>query len=392
MDSSAVATSVPGVDAYDAEMQKLLSINPQEGVGKRHHTVPAFYLRYFADGDRLNVARAPEDPKAPVLLIPRANLNDLAHRDFYTAIVDTPAGERALDGGLEHILSYLEGRAAKVLGRLRSPLLAARWVPDDEFHDVIQFVSFQIVRGVRPRREQELLADYVMRMTAEGTVVDGKRMTLDELSRIRVVPHQNHHLKNLGAAAEAIFEHLKQRPLSIFEIDEPLFHTGDEPVLIIGAGADPTHVPECFRSNLERKRRHRAARAAGTKYEGDILHFQTTRPNGVALADEVLMPIGPRLLLILGPIGCDANPYIRVRGPKGREIADAVNERIREQAYLWTAAHPDHPTFDASDGPTRGPLIRMCDGGTTFSAPLKQAPLPLNVNRLRKSDVHEPRP
>ena len=226
MDSSAVATSVPGVDAYDAEMQKLLSINPQEGVGKRHHTVPAFYLRYFADGDRLNVARAPEDPKAPVLLIPRANLNDLAHRDFYTAIVDTPAGERALDGGLEHILSYLEGRAAKVLGRLRSPLLAARWVPDDEFHDVIQFVSFQIVRGVRPRREQELLADYVMRMTAEGTVVDGKRMTIDELSRIRVVPHQNHHLKNLGAAAEAIFEHLKQRPLSILEIDEPLFHTG----------------------------------------------------------------------------------------------------------------------------------------------------------------------
>lgn len=198
MDSPAAAASVPGMDAYDAEMQKLLSINPQEGVGKRHHTVPAFYLRYFADGDRLNVARAPEDPKAPVLLIPRANLNDLAHRDFYTAIVDTPAGERALDGGLEHILSYLEGRAATVLGRLRSPLLVGRWVPDDEFHDVIQFVSFQIVRGVRPRREQELLADYVMRMTAEGTVVDGKRMTLDELSRIRVVPHQSHHLKNLG--------------------------------------------------------------------------------------------------------------------------------------------------------------------------------------------------
>lgn len=103
------------------------------------------------------------------------------------------------------------------------------------------------------------------------------------------------------------------------------------------------------------------------------------------------MPIGPRLLLILGPIGGDANPHIRVRGPKGREIADAVNGRIRDQAYLWTAAHPGHPTFDASDGPSRGPLIRMCDGGTSFSAPLKQAPLPLNVSRLRKSDVHEPR-
>lgn len=35
--------------------------DPNEGVGSRHHTVPAFYLRYFADKQQLLVRRIADD-------------------------------------------------------------------------------------------------------------------------------------------------------------------------------------------------------------------------------------------------------------------------------------------------------------------------------------------
>jgi hypothetical protein len=174
-----------------------------------------------------------------------------------------------------------------------------------------------------------------MRMTAEGTVVDGQRMTLDELSRLRVVPHQNHHLKNLGAAAEAIFEHLKQRPLSVLEIDEPLFYTGDEPVLIIGAGADPTHMPECFLSNRERKRRHRAARVRdGAQHLGE--HPERARPKNHPLLFAVLRqaPV-EELPPLLAPV---AAPVSSVAvGAEAVEGAEDV-ERVR-------GGHPESLPF-----------------------------------------------
>jgi hypothetical protein len=168
--------------------------SPQEGVGTRHHTVPAFYLRYFADGEQLLVRRIPEHQ--PML----CNLRDLAQKDFYTVITDDPdGGQLRPDGRIEQVLRIVEGNAATVLNRLRNPLLVRRPPTQDERGDLAQFISFQLARGVRKRREIELLAEYHLKLTAGGRA-DGAEdaPTLEELARVRLVPHPNEHLAMFG--------------------------------------------------------------------------------------------------------------------------------------------------------------------------------------------------
>ena len=359
--------------------------SPDEGVGARHHTVPAFYLRYFADGDQLLVRRIPEH--APIL----CNLHDLAQRDFYTAMTDDPdGGAPRPDGRIEQVLRIVEGNAARVLGRLRNPLLVRRPLPMDERRDVTQFLAFQLVRGVRMRREIELLAEYHVKLTAGGRAKgDDDAPTLDELARVRVVPHPNEHLRMLGSIAERAHPFLRERPVCVVELDRPLLFTCDEPVLVIvddiavGGG----HTPDCFLTERERRKRRRRAFARGEQEVGDLVHLLPTRQSGIAIAEEIALPLDARRLLLLGPHGTDSEPYIRVTGEAADELAADVTRRLLDQAYLWVAGHPQHPTLRQINMPEPGPVLRICDGGSVFSQTLDEAPTPRQPARLRRDWV-----
>jgi hypothetical protein len=108
---------VPGTCPYPPAAERkaeawVAAASPQEGVGSRHHTVPAFYLRYFADSEQLLVRRIPEH--LPMV----CNLRDLAQKDFYTVITDDPdGGPPRPDGRIEQVLRTVEGNAATVLSR-----------------------------------------------------------------------------------------------------------------------------------------------------------------------------------------------------------------------------------------------------------------------------------
>ena len=56
------------------------------------------------------------------------------------------------------------------------------------------------------------------------------------------------------------------------------------------------------------------------------------------------------------------------------EIADDVNSRLIDQAYLWVAARSDHATFADMEFPPPKPLIQACDGGTALARALDQPP------------------
>jgi hypothetical protein len=353
--------------------------SPLEGVGTRHHTVPAFYLRYFADGEQLLVRRIPEHQ--PML----CNLRDLAQKDFYTVIIDDPdGGPPRPDGRIEQVLRIVEGKAATVLSRLRNPLLVRRPPTQGERADLAQFISFQLVRGVRKRRELELLADYHLKLAAGARAAgDENAPTLEELARVRVIPHPNEHLAMFGHIAERAFPYLVERPVCVVELDRPLLFTCDEPVLIVAddTDVDEGHRPDCFLS--ERRRRRRRALARGESETGELVHLVPTRQSGLASAEEIALPLDARRLLLLGPHDAESEPYARVSGDAADELAADVGSRLLEQAYLWVAGHPQHPTLRTLEMPEPGPVLRICDGGSIFARAMDAAPSPRQPARLR---------
>src|SRR5215472_2187573 len=77
------------------------------GVGARHHTVPAFYLRRFAGShERLLVRDRPTGR-----LLPPITVSKLAVTDFYTVVRE----DGTLDGRMEQLLGRVEGDAAQLL-------------------------------------------------------------------------------------------------------------------------------------------------------------------------------------------------------------------------------------------------------------------------------------
>lgn len=355
------------------------SASPQVGVGSRHHTVPAFYLRYFAKADRLRVRHLPDGE--PVL----NNVDDLAQRNFYTVVTDDlDSGEARWDGRLEQVLQVVEGATATIFNRLTSPLFPRRPFTPDEQAQVAQFVAFQLVRGVRTRREQELMAEYSVKTLAAGQA-DGRdgRPSAADIAKVRVVPHPNHHLKMLGYLAQEAHAALADRPLCMIEVDRPLFIVCDEPVLVIG-GDDEGHQPECFLSERQRRRQRGRTFAPGAPEVSELVHLRPTRPSGVGVAEEVAMPLSPRQLLLFGPRGGRLLSSLRLSGADADELAADVQQRLLQQAYVWVAAHPDHQPFESLELPEPGPLLEVCDGGTPLAQSLRGAPSPRGPERLRR--------
>ncbi len=349
-------------------------VSPDQSVGDRHHLVPVMYLRGFADREQLLIRRIPDH--RPVT----CNMHDLAQKDFYTVMADDPAGGPPQpDGRIEQALQLVEDPAARVLELLRNPLLGRRRLTGHEREALAQFLSFQLVRGARQRREIELLADYQLKLTAGAYGYDG---TLDELARLRVIPHPNEHLRMLGALAEQAHRYIRDRPVCVVELDRPLLFTCDEPVVVLGdESGDDGHRPECFRTARERRRQ---AFSRGEGEVRELVHLVTTRPSGVADADEIALPLDPHRLLVLGPPGAVSEPHVRLIGDSADEVAADVTARLLDQAYLWVAGHPRHPFLRDLNMPEPGPVLRICDGGSALAKDLDKAPSPREPARFRR--------
>jgi Protein of unknown function (DUF4238) len=345
----------------------LASSNPSSGVGARHHTVPAFYLRRFADSDgRLMVRDRPTGR-----LFPSITVSKLAIRDFYTTLNN----DGTFDGRMEELLAQVEGEAAQLLKLLLSPFRRHGQLTEAEQTTLCQFLSFQMVRGPRKRREMELEADYAVKLQA------GNQLTERDLREITAVPHPNEHIRLMGPLAYGIFQYLMPRPVQIVRIDAPLFVTCDEPVLVDNDD-HVKHLPECSLTRDQLRRRRKRAVAAGGTYEQPI-HIWPTRPSGVQVAEAIAMPLTPSALLVLGRPGEPPVPEVFFYDDEARELAEDVNAALVAQAYEWVAARPDHPTFRDWTFPPPGPLIGVCDGGSVMSRQLRDAP-PHHWQRLRR--------
>ncbi|GHJ45847.1 hypothetical protein Cs7R123_31890 [Catellatospora sp. TT07R-123] len=333
-------------------------VDISNGVGARHHVVPAFYLRGFASTSGHLWVRDRNQGTG------RAQSHkDLAVRDFYTVI--NHDGHK--DGRMEHLLSILEADTAEVFKRLLTNLRADVPLTVDDRMTLANFVAMQAVRGMRTRRENELLADYHVKMMARGT----KREKL--LEGLVAVPHPNEHIQ-LFPMAEPVALHLVQRPVTRVLLDAPLLMTCDEPVLVVN-NAHVEHRPECFLTAKQRRVRIRKDRQAH-RIGKEIIHIYTTKPSGFPLAEAIILPANPRMALVFGRPDTPARPMVELAGEDAAQFAAEINRRLIDQAFDWVAAHLDHATIRDCELPPVGPVVNVCDGGTPMSRELQKAPWP----------------
>lgn len=89
--------------------------------------------------------------------------------------------------------------------------------PEDKV-DLCIFTAFQLVRGLRKRREIELMSDFYVRLMqlnipvgAERRAVAAYSDTLRDFRTLEVTSHPNDHVSLLGKLAEPLSDHLLGR-------------------------------------------------------------------------------------------------------------------------------------------------------------------------------------
>jgi len=345
------------------EIDEFWANAPREArVGSRHHTVPRFYLRRFARNGKLLVRDRNSGE------ITTRNIDDMAIKNFYTFV--NKDGQE--DGRLEDILADMEGGTSDLLNRVFGAFQPVRQLNPGESMALALYLSFQVVRTPRHRREMELLADHSVKLMNQDKLPNPTEWV--------VVPHPNLHIGYMASAAFKLAETLYGRPVTLVTLDRPLFITCDEPVVLVVEGDHVQHVRACFKTTRQRmKAAKRPSRHRRRNW--DVLHYYPSRP-GLGQAEEVGLPISPRSILVLGSKTSPAPLHVRLNSDDAAEFADDVNRRLIEQAYVWAAANPDHATFADMEFPPPKPILQACDGGTAIARALDRPPEKRNPERL----------
>lgn len=375
----------------------LARMDPSDGVGDRHHTVPRFLLERFSTDDQVAV-RFIDNGRSEIV-----NIGDLAVRDFYTFLAEPESEGMAPfpNGVLEKLLCSIEGDAAAVLRRLDEA--PTQQTTKDEKYALIQFAAFQFGRGVRTRVQIELLGEYwaktmlakrdlgrrfehkagiraarkAGRTPARGNRSKDRRYNESRptdamLRSMAIRPHPNEHIRMMGPMAKQAILHLGVRPLTLVDLDQPLLMLADEPLVVIDEPASE-HQPECFLTDSQRQRRLQRALKAGREAR-ELVHLYPTRPSSIAVSDQVAMAVSPTRLLVWGKAGTQPPHYHHLEGAEAIELADDLNRRQIAQAYLWIAARRDHPGIQTMTVPGRTPVFGICDATSAASEAVAAAP------------------
>jgi hypothetical protein len=303
--------------------------DPNQYVGSRHHTVPRFYLEYWADNEE-NLVVVEKPGGRQYMTSPKTAS---AETDFYTYIdlEGKPAGH------LEQVLGYVEGRAAEAVARITHPLFGKFPPPPDDKRDIATLIAFQKVRGKRRRKEIELQADFFTKLQYSGMNRDSIERLLMErhgevgpaalaemeefvahLEEYEFVPDPNDHLRMLGSLAFEIFKRLMRRHWYLAVFDASALITCDEPVLLYKRNPSPF------------------------------------RGYGIVDADEIWLPVNPRTLLTL-TLEPQPVPSLFMAPAQCAEI---VNTYAVHNAYQYVFLHPEHqdimPPF-----PEDAPLVEV---------------------------------
>lgn len=297
---------------------------------RRHHLVPQFYLRRFANAhDKIMVSRR-DLQKRFLTSVERA----ARETDFYT--VETTEGSSQL---VEQILSRVETLAAQSIERL----VAGGFPPTQEDREnVAVFIALQLTRGRDHRHAWNVVADAFLKLSLEGMTEAGVRQALtsaygrpptkEEVASAYelvenpesyfVVPHQNESIEAMLDNLQFLVPPILERTWKIAEFDKPLLLTSDSPVVLW--------------SPRDQNRELRGI--------------------GLLTAKHIRFPLDPWHALIL------------VKGTEGRERMHFIDERhslemnwgTAARAYEWIYHHPEQdPLAGLEPLPAPRPPLRI---------------------------------
>lgn len=123
-----------------------------DSVAKRHHTVPKFYLRGFADENE-RIATVPLSGQKPFI----QSITKTATENRFYSLPGHPDG----DDAFEKALSQLEGATARIIEEIKRGVWPLS--PADRF-TLGYFIAIQVARSPVQRRNSEQLAADVARM------------------------------------------------------------------------------------------------------------------------------------------------------------------------------------------------------------------------------------
>jgi hypothetical protein len=322
-------------------------LNTKQYVGSVHHIVPRFILERFAEGDQVFVRDRAGGFRG------RQNIKNLGVRDFYTFIDNH--GE--LNSSHESILGFVEGDASQVLkAHLDNPFRVPRPFADDERLAIDTLVSTQAVRGHGMRRVGEVLTDYYVKITNQDKLSD------EHLTEYEFIPHQNDLLNEAMQKAHVIHELLRDRDCLLVTLDRPLLVTCDEPVLVFREDDAPDKVQRPFRSIPRSVPGDEVA-------PHDLIRISGSHLDGIATAEMVAMPIGPKTAIVYNARGTagDQRDHLQLYGDEANAFAGFVLEGCVKNACAWIVAHPEHRTIATMRLPRPKAALIIDDGGTPMS-------------------------
>jgi len=215
---------------------------------RRHHIVPKFYLRRFADQrGLLNRVLLPGDVRHAV------SINDATvAKDFY--LVEEEDGSRS--DRVEKLLSSIETEAADAF---RVVVDRETWpIPDDARIAIASWAAFQILRTTVQRQSGAELADMLFKLQmGAGGKPQLRSMLRKNLNRepteaeveelwtkvsnfdsYVVAPHPNSHIKTMLDLMPKAAHMFYERGWSLIRWKRKSLVTSDHPVVLV---ADPDH-------------------------------------------------------------------------------------------------------------------------------------------------------
>lgn len=297
----------------------------------RHHLVPQFYLRNFADNSQqLSLV----DRDRPDRAVRSAVRKACAEVGFYR--IETEVLVRDEDRAdhdpesVEHHLSQFEQAAAPAVYKL----LRTGWADftKEDWYHLINHIALQSVRGHRWREDFNAMATHQMRLQLGATVID---------DRVRTWLHAN------GCPASA-------DEVGIFKA-ELLGPSG--PKLV---APDAVMIQEGIKLALGELGERLADKMTWSLILSDTVPVLTSDepvcwwspgdvPVGYATASIVWFPLSPRVILQLRDREADRDELglPPVASPAGRdELVCLVNSQIANQAHRWIIHHPDDRPLD----------------------------------------------
>ncbi|MEU8134989.1 hypothetical protein [Streptodolium elevatio] len=210
----------------------------------------------------------------------------------------------------------------------------------------------------------ELLSDMYFRIVGTPTPPLGRKATpaqhlrRADLRNAEFVSAPEDHIRQMGNLALDFQPYLLARPLTIMELTAGALVSGDEPVVLNQSEDYPAPL-------LPPRRRIRSRRRRGQRIprpRRELIQVQNKR-GGIALAEEIVMPVGPRTAVVYGPPGSTAPPLVQLAQDDSLAAAAELNAMLLEQTYFFAYCHPDGRFLLEAELPDVGALMNV--GGAT---------------------------